>query len=80
VKVTITTGDRAVEIESTEDGMSVHRLANIAVNTWRRTAPPLGESCGPAYGFNSQVSATSPFRMSGSGHRWLDEGRPLDAS
>lgn len=35
--MTITTAGHSVEIESDETGMNVHRLANIAVNTWRRT-------------------------------------------
>jgi hypothetical protein len=49
VKVTVNADGRVVEIESTEDDMNVHRLANIAITTWRRTEP---ESLGRAYGFS----------------------------
>jgi hypothetical protein len=40
MRVTITTAGHSVDLESTEDGMNIHRLANIAVNTWRRTQLP----------------------------------------
>lgn len=40
MRVVITTAGHSVDIETTEDGMNVHRLANIAVNTWRRTKDP----------------------------------------
>jgi hypothetical protein len=40
VRVTITTAGHSVDLESTDDGMNIHRLANIAVNTWRRTQLP----------------------------------------
>lgn len=40
MRVVITTAGHSVDIETTEDGMNAHRLANIAVNTWRRTRDP----------------------------------------
>lgn len=54
MKVTVNAGGRVVEIESDEDDMNVHRLANIAVNTWRRTEPDGPESLGPAYGCSAE--------------------------
>jgi hypothetical protein len=75
MKVSINTAGHCVEIESGEAAMNVHRLANIAVNTWRRTVLPDGESCGPAVGFTSQVSTL------GRGYRHFRYGStPLDAS
>lgn len=75
MRVTITTGGHTVDVESSEQDMNVHRLANIAVNTWRRTVLPEGEQCGPAVGFTSQVSTH------GRGYRHFRYGTgPLDAS
>jgi hypothetical protein len=75
VKVTVNAGGRVVEIESTEDGMNVHRLANIAVATWRRTEPGDGEDLGSAYGFTSQIDHAPR------GRRYPQYGdRQLDAS
>lgn len=54
-KVTITSDEHTVEIEDDDPDMNAHRLANIAVNTWRRTVLPEGEPCGPAYGFTAQL-------------------------
>jgi hypothetical protein len=54
MKVTINTHGHCVEIESTDVDMTVHRLANIAINTWRRTAPPYRGQ--PAFGLTAQLA------------------------
>lgn len=74
MRVEITTGGHTVVIDSSEPDMNVHRLANIAVNTWRRTVRPEGESCGPAYGFTSQTSVSQDHRQ-----HFSYPARPLDA-
>lgn len=48
MKVTINTHGHSVEIETTDPDMTVHRLANIAVNTWRRTVNTAHDRPGPA--------------------------------
>lgn len=65
MRVSITTAGHTVEIEDDDPDMNVHRLANIAVNTWRRTVLPEGESCGPAYGFTSQLQHRNDFHRTG---------------
>lgn len=77
MKVTVNASGRVVEIESNEADMTVHRLANIAINTWKRTEPD-GEDLGPAYGFTSQLNAEDPFPWSR--RLRLAGGAPLDAS
>lgn len=68
MKVTVNAGGRVVEIESGEDGMNAHRLANLAIETWRRTEPSEPETLGPAYGFSGERQHRDGFhRTSGYG-------------
>lgn len=76
MKVTVNAGGRVVEIESDEEVMTVHRLANIAIATWRRTESDGPEDLGPASGCGTERQHRFGFHRTsgygGSGFREIE--------